>query len=741
MITFNDNTKTKRVVVPTTPTEIVPLTIGNDSFWNDINIISSTTALYAHRSDITAVNFTNLTTVSEYGMVWTFSNCYALQTVDFPALTTVASYGMGEAFTSCPSLRTVNFAALSTIGTSGMRNIFENCSTLQEVNFPSLTTIAWAGLRSAFKNCKFLSSINFPNLTTLGYEGLLSAFIGCASLKTISFPVLKSFGGYAMQSAFHGCSSLESVNFPELVSINGFDLYNAFNYCSSVQTANFPKVSTISNYGMGNAFFDCYALQTFNLPKLTSLSSYAMQNTFYECSSLQSANFPELTTIGSSAMTATFEWCTSLSSVSFPKLTTISLCGMSDTFRGCVSLHTANFPELTTIGNSGMYGTFTGCKSLTVISFPKLSTIGTNGMLVTFSSCTSLSEIHVPAALSGVYDPSVIYGSAPMGSSIVKYDIGNKLTLNPNVPLNVVIDNGKVKTGNGDLYPITGTPFTYFAYADGYCLYEGSFTATQDGNYTQDITLTTQGTTYSVNSANAETITFKLNGVTLGTYNSSSKSIIVPAGSSYEIEWIASREGYKSQSGVLNSSNPTVNITDWEEQTARIATLSYPFTEDSEYLANLVDGNNFIISSDSTKYGNAIVTGPKSYNINNGYSTGYIEFTTPDTDDTELLTLSMQVTNYAESSYDYGLVFLSSTNATVPTSNTAITSAVGTVNATYGEILFQGYSNQSSSYRTVTKVLQKNTTYWLKFYYRKDGSANSDWDRFCIKEIKLPITV
>ena len=119
---------------------------------------------------------------------------------------------------------------------------------------------------------------------------------------------------------------------------------------------------------------------------------------------------------------------------------------------------------------------------------------------------------------------------------------------------------------------------------------------------------------------------------------------------------------------------------------------------------------------------------------------GYIEFTTPDTDDTELLTLSVTCTNNAESWYDYGVVFINTTG-NIPTSNVTFGTSAGSNNETYGEVLFQGRGNHSTTFRTVTKVLNKNTKYYLCFYYRKDSSSNSGWDRFAIQNIKIPAEI
>lgn len=158
---------------------------------------------------------------------------------------------------------------------------------------------------------------------------------------------------------------------------------------------NFSDVEVAT--GLAYKFCGSYKITEANFPALTTIESGGMLSTFSTCSSLQSANFPVLTSIGSSGMAYAFQYCYSLQTISFPALTTIESQGMQYTFSGCTSLQSISFPALTTIGSSGMYSAF--------------------------AYCTNLSEIHVPSALSGKYAPSLIYGSAPKGSSIVKYDL------------------------------------------------------------------------------------------------------------------------------------------------------------------------------------------------------------------------------------------------------------------------------------------------------------------------------
>jgi hypothetical protein len=165
--------------------------------------------------------------------------------------------------------------------------------------------------------------------------------------------------------------------------------------------------------------------------------------------------------------------------------------------------------------------------------------------------------------------------------------------------------------------------------------------------------------------------------------------------------------------------------------------MSYPFTGDlyEDILANLVDGSNFEIAESpavqSGTISSSIVSGSKSYCVNNGISYGYIKFHTPDTEDTELLTVSVTCSAYAESSYDVGAVFID-TKLHVITSNVK-----DYTDSTYGEVLYTSKSKNTETYGTYTCQLQSDTDYYLQFAYTKDSSGNRNWDRLSITNIKF----
>lgn len=171
--------------------------------------------------------------------------------------------------------------------------------------------------------------------------------------------------------------------------------------------------------------------------------------------------------------------------------------------------------------------------------------------------------------------------------------------------------------------------------------------------------------------------------------------------------------------------------------------MSYPFTGYDNILANLVDGNAFAIVASPTPYQSnyntmqsSIVSGAKTFGVNSSYAYGYIKFHTPNTTDTDLLTVSVTCNGYAEARYDVGFVFIDTSLHQI-TSVVKPTTSAGSTNSSYGYFLYNSYNKSTATYSTYTKVLNPDTDYYLQFAYTKDSSQHRYWDRLSITNIKF----
>lgn len=212
------------------------------------------------------------------------------------------------------------------------------------------------------------------------------------------------------------------------------------------------------------------------------------------------------------------------------------------------------------------------------------------------------------------------------------------------------------------------------------------------------------------------TVKWSVDGTTV-----TGSSVTASVGSS--VSWTASASGYRKQTGELTAlSDQTISVT-LEEATAADIVLSGSFSDPHDQLKNLVDSKNFMIS------GSAIKNGSTSYNVNSGTSYGYIQLTTK-----EQTTLSITASVGSESNYDFGGVYVG-TKIYRPTQSQAKNKTTDS----NGSYLIDIAGSVSSKAYTMT--LQANTTYYLNFFYVKDGSGNSNGDRFSVTEIKYRAVV
>lgn len=231
----------------------------------------------------------------------------------------------------------------------------------------------------------------------------------------------------AMPNVFTGMFSstynIRGAQFPNLTTIQTSGMRYAFSRNANLLSVDFPVLTTVEDQGLYGAFASCSNLSAVSMPNLQTVGTSGIAYAFQSCSSLTSMTFPSLTEIGTSGMAYTFANCNNLTTVQFPALQSIGSYGMTYAFSRCTSLTDVSFPVLSTVAQGAFYGAFRSCSNIATIRFPALTSVHSSAFNTAFVSCTNLSEIHVPSALSGVIAPSYLYGSAPQGSSIVKYDL------------------------------------------------------------------------------------------------------------------------------------------------------------------------------------------------------------------------------------------------------------------------------------------------------------------------------
>lgn len=394
--------------------------------------------------------------------------------------------------------------------------------------------------------------------------------------------------------------------------------------------------------------------------------------------------------------------------------------------------------SLTTVGPHAFYG----CSSLTNVKLPACTSIDQYA----FTNCSNLTAIHL-----GVSNKTSIEAntscSSKWGASNAKvtFDLNAAKVTFSDTDLSIYVN----KKALGADATISGADYIYLQSGQKadviavdtslHAIYIDSVTPSSNTDMTKEITRNRGWSNY-IRVTGPSEAKFKVyyDDILVDTITGTEPYIYASDNISLTVKISAS--GYKSTTVTFTMNDHPPEIT--MEEGYFTYNLTYPFTDHPEVLANLVDGSNFVIAeSPSVQSGSdiepSIVSGPKSYTIDDGVSFGYIKFHTLETEDTDMLTVSVTCNAYAESKYDTGVVFIDTSLHKITSTLKLKSNASGTDNSTYGHILYNSYGESSTEYSTYTYALKADTDYYLHFVYSKDSSNTYNWDRLSITNIKF----
>ena len=202
------------------------------------------------------LDLSSLTTVGDHSLYYSFYGCTGLTSVDLSSLTTVGDYGLCYTFHSCTGLTSaLDLSSLTTVGSNGFSNAFRDCTGLTSVDLSSLTTVEDWGLYYSFHSCTGLTSVDLSSLTTVGDRGLYYTFRDCTGLTSaLDLSSLTTVGSNGFSNAFSGCTALENIYFPALTTTSFGSYTNQFSNMltntgtTKTHTLHFPSnlQSTIS---------------------------------------------------------------------------------------------------------------------------------------------------------------------------------------------------------------------------------------------------------------------------------------------------------------------------------------------------------------------------------------------------------------------------------------------------------------------------------------------------------------
>lgn len=413
---FKNNTTVKKVILPSTLTEIpenafqgcinleyVEINgqcnvVGRDAFKNLPKLTTVKFGKFVDRENNPHDEFngtitigpgafegcTALTTIENSKRITTtkdrsFAGCTALTSVDLSELTVVGK----EDFAGCTSLSDVTTSEFTKIG----KGMFEGCT--------ALTSFTYGGQNigsGAFANCTNLTSVT---LTSSDFRGIGAnafentaidnftlpdgtytigdyAFKDCTALTIVNlsdrtrptfgrsvFIGATSFAGSATSGFFiNGYSSWHNSNYSAssgvLYSLDGYELISVPAY-----TKDFLMSVLVDKIADG-ALSGVQLSNELDMTCIKQIGKYAFAD-----SSVTKVTFENLTTIPEGL----FAGCSKLTEV--VGLDNVTSVG-DQAFIGCTSLTSVSLPNVTTVGNSA----FALCEKLTVVSAENLAEAG-----------------------------------------------------------------------------------------------------------------------------------------------------------------------------------------------------------------------------------------------------------------------------------------------------------------------------------------------------------------------------
>ncbi len=451
---FEDNTRLKSIVLPSTLTDIPEyafkgcvnlqsVTIPGGCQWVAANAFAGCTSLKEiilgeYEDKKTGEWTTGMITFAKNA----FAGCTSLSVIKNAKRITTAHAG---AFSGCASLKSIDLTGLRIAGA----NLFSGCTSLTTVTLNESTPIS----EGMFSGCTSLSSIVYP----ASYVPA-SAFYGCTGLTQISFTADKITSIGSM--AFANCVSLRSFTLPAGEIVFG-DL--AFAGCSQLRQLTLGK-DTKLNAACLSPFAGCSALKTVIVDEQNPYYS-TQDGVLYNKDKTEVLFFPPnllnvtiadtVTKIGPSAFGGKQTGIPELDLTNYDSIgayafsnsgiTTITIPGSvkvipEGMFYNCASLSSVIIEEGVT--EIGTYA-FGGCVSLRSITLPSsLKKIGDNA----FTSC-GLDSINLDNVQSvGHYafaENNLVTINAPALTSIGAFAFGG------NDSLETVVLGGVTEMGDG----------------------------------------------------------------------------------------------------------------------------------------------------------------------------------------------------------------------------------------------------------------------------------------------------
>lgn len=228
------------------------LMIGENSGYTELPSYQVVNGVASIRSGaLTGNEFSNITSVSDYGMYLCFSDKNITGSLNLSSITSIGEWGMNYCFRNNIGLTSIDLSGLTTVSNYGLYGTFYGCTGITTANVGA-TSIYSYGAQQLFRGCTGLKTVYLSNLTNAGSGCFNGCFQSCTSLEDVYFNSLttSSFGSYTnqfnMMLSSTGSSVTHTLHFPSNLqaTIQGLTGYPTFSGTSGYVTLSFDLPAT-----------------------------------------------------------------------------------------------------------------------------------------------------------------------------------------------------------------------------------------------------------------------------------------------------------------------------------------------------------------------------------------------------------------------------------------------------------------------------------------------------------------
>lgn len=283
---------------------------------------------------------------------------------------------------------------------------------------------------STHSGCQSLTSLNLSKWNMSNAQSISRMFGACYNLQTLTgLESWKLNNIKSMEQLFSECRSLLNINSlienwdwtnitPKINSVSEFfqgchqlnniaflNKWNTYNlkyldsFCASCY--NLTNVNSISNWNtlnviwMNNMFSICRNLTEINLSKWQTNNVGFFDRTFYGCQNLISINISPWNTYKANNFSNMFSDCEKLTTLDINNWNTLNGKDFSQMFSHCRNLTTLKIDNWNTVNGKDFSYMFWNCQNLITLNINNWNISNGNNFVAMFSNCKNLQSLNL----------------------------------------------------------------------------------------------------------------------------------------------------------------------------------------------------------------------------------------------------------------------------------------------------------------------------------------------------------